>query len=75
MPVYPGASSSTATCSDTPGSCPTGDHRWSATQVRLRAPRSVNEELASVFAGYDLTLVDFTVIATLRRSGAHYTLG
>jgi hypothetical protein len=23
---------------DTPGSCPTGDHRWSATQARLLAP-------------------------------------
>ena len=25
--------------SDTPGSCPTGDHCWSATQARLLAPR------------------------------------
>jgi hypothetical protein len=24
--------------SDTPRSCPTGDHRWSATQARLLAP-------------------------------------
>ena len=24
--------------SDTPGSCPTSDHRWSATQARLLAP-------------------------------------
>ena len=27
--------------SDTPGSCPTSDHRWSATQARLLAPHKV----------------------------------
>ena len=26
--------------SDTPGSCPTSDHRWSATQARLLAPHT-----------------------------------
>ena len=25
---------------DTPGSCPTGDHRWSAPQARLLAPHN-----------------------------------
>ena len=27
--------------SDTPGSCPTSDHRWSATQARLLAPHMI----------------------------------
>ena len=39
-------------------------------RVRTR----VDEELASVFAGYDLSPADFTVIAALRRAGAPYTL-
>jgi len=30
--------------SDTPGSCPTDDHRWSATQARLLAPHSDVDE-------------------------------
>ena len=39
-------------------------------RVRTR----VDDELASVFAGYDLGPADFTVIAALRRAGAPYTL-
>ena len=34
--------------SDTPGSCPTSDHRWSATQARLLAPHRVGETLSSI---------------------------
>lgn len=33
---------------DTPGSCPTGDHRWSATQARLLAP---HRKTSPVIAG------------------------
>ena len=29
--------------SDTLGSCPTSDHRWSATQARLLAPHTVRD--------------------------------
>ena len=31
--------------SDTPGSCPTSDHRWSATQARLLAPHTATDQL------------------------------
>jgi DNA-binding MarR family transcriptional regulator len=39
-------------------------------RVRTR----IDEELASVFAGYDLSAADFTVIAALRRAGTPYAL-
>ncbi len=39
-------------------------------RVRTR----IDEELASVFAGYDLSPADFTVIAALRRAGRPYAL-
>jgi DNA-binding MarR family transcriptional regulator len=39
-------------------------------RVRTR----IDEELAAVFAGYDLSPADFTVIAALRRAGEPYTL-
>jgi DNA-binding MarR family transcriptional regulator len=39
-------------------------------RVRTR----VDEELASVFEGFDLSPADFTVIAALRRTGSPYTL-
>ena len=39
-------------------------------RVRTR----MDEELADLFARYDLTLADFTVIAALRRAGAPYAL-
>src|SRR5690349_9773474 len=39
-------------------------------RVRTR----VDDELAAVFAQYDLSAADFTVIAALRRAGAPYTL-
>ncbi|MDT7577567.1 MAG: hypothetical protein QOH17_3900 [Pseudonocardiales bacterium] len=39
-------------------------------RVRTR----IDEELAAVFAGYDLSPADFTVIAALRRAGAPYAL-
>jgi DNA-binding MarR family transcriptional regulator len=39
-------------------------------RVRTR----VDEELAAVFARYDLSAADFTVIAALRRAGAPYAL-
>jgi|SoiMethySBSTD1v2_1073268.scaffolds.fasta_scaffold1523927_2 hypothetical protein len=32
---------------DTPGSCLTGDHRWSATQAQLLAPHSQPAEAAA----------------------------
>ena len=37
--------------SDTPGSCPTGDHRWSATQARLLAPHRRHDELGPNVSG------------------------
>src|SRR6185295_2487913 len=37
--------------SDTPGSCPTSDHRWSATQARLLAPHRV---VGGPYGGLDL---------------------
>jgi DNA-binding MarR family transcriptional regulator len=39
-------------------------------RVRTR----IDEELAAVFAGYDLSPADFTVIAALRRAGRPYVL-
>jgi DNA-binding MarR family transcriptional regulator len=39
-------------------------------RVRTR----MDDELAALFARYDLTLADFTVIAALRRAGAPYAL-
>jgi DNA-binding MarR family transcriptional regulator len=39
-----------------------------------RVSTRVDEELAAVFAQYDLTAADFTVIAALRRAGAPFTL-
>ena len=47
--VRPSSRTSPSTCrkikysnhSDTPGSCLTNDHRWSATQTRLLAPHTV----------------------------------
>jgi Thioredoxin like C-terminal domain len=36
--------------SDTPGSCPTSDHRWSATQARLLAPHNLGHAQSSGFA-------------------------
>lgn len=39
-------------------------------RVRTR----IDEELAAVFAGYDLSSADFTVIAALRRAGSPYSL-
>jgi DNA-binding MarR family transcriptional regulator len=39
-------------------------------RVRTR----IDDELAAVFARYDLSAADFTVIAALRRAGAPYTL-
>ncbi len=40
--------------------------------ARLRT--RIDEQLAGVFARFDLTLADFTVIAALRRAGPPYTL-
>ena len=39
-----------------------------------RVSTRVDEELAAVFAQYDLSAADFTVIAALRRAGAPFTL-
>ena len=35
---------------DTPGSCPTSDHCWSATQARLLAPRTMPATLQKIIA-------------------------
>ena len=38
--------------SDTPGSCPTSDHRWSATQARLLAPHRAKKTIAARSRGF-----------------------